>query len=130
MKILVDHDIEGQAVLLWGAVSAQGWLELIEADLVMFSDVGIPPSTSDRMVWRFVQANGMILLTGNRNMKGQDSLEQTLREENTADSLPIVTIGRVNRLENRAYRNRCASRLIEILVDIETHRGAARVFIP
>jgi hypothetical protein len=34
----------------------------------------------------------MILLTGNRNLKDPDSLEQTIREENTPFSLPVITI--------------------------------------
>ncbi len=38
-------------------------------------------------VWRFTQEKGMILLTDNRNMEGQNSLEQTIREENTLTSL-------------------------------------------
>ena len=77
MKILVDHGIEGHAVILWGALAAEGWLDLIDVELVMFSDVSLPTDCSDRAVWRFAQAEGMILLTNNRNMEGDDSLERT-----------------------------------------------------
>jgi hypothetical protein len=72
----------------------------------------------------------MILLTANRKMKGRDSLEQTIREENTPVSLPVVTIGRVNRLSNRKYREQCAARLAEIIMYPETCIGVGRVFIP
>ena len=41
--------------------------------------------SSDRTVWRVAQANQMILMTANRSMKGEESLEQVLREENTQD---------------------------------------------
>jgi hypothetical protein len=54
--------------------------------------------SSDRVVWRTAQAQGMVLLTHNRNMKGEDSLEQTIREDNSPTSLPVVTIGRIDRL--------------------------------
>lgn len=72
----------------------------------------------------------MILLTDNRSMKGADSLEQTLREENTPHALPVITIGSVNRLDERAYRELCAERLMEILMDIDNYVGASRLFIP
>ena len=66
----------------------------------------------------------------NRNMKGQDSLEQTLREENKPTSLPVLTIGNVTRMAEREYREQCAARLAEIIFELEKYRGASRPFIP
>jgi hypothetical protein len=63
-------------------------------------------------------------------MKGDDSLEQMIREENTLQSLPVVTIGNKERLDEQGYRERCASRLVEILFDIENYMGVGRVYIP
>jgi hypothetical protein len=40
----------------------------------------------------------MLLLTANRRMAGLDSLEQTIREEGTLDSLPVLTVGDVESL--------------------------------
>ncbi|EKF04357.1 hypothetical protein FDUTEX481_02036 [Tolypothrix sp. PCC 7601] len=37
----------------------------------------------------FAQSNQMILLTANRSMKGENSLEQVMREEITPTSLPV-----------------------------------------
>lgn len=128
--ILVDHDIEGQILILWGALAAEGWLEFCPLQLVTFVQVGLPVDSNDRTVWRFAQAQGMILLTHNRNMKDEDSLEQTLREENTPTSLPVITVGRVERLRERTYRERCAVRLVEIVLEIEQFLGAGRLFIP
>ena len=128
--ILVDQDIEGQVLLLWGVLAAEGWLELCPLTLVTFSQVGLPADSSDRTVWRFVQANGMILLTHNRNMHDADFLEQTIREENTPRSLPVITLGRVDRLRERAYRERCVVRLIEIGLEIEQYLGTGRIFMP
>jgi len=59
MRILVDHNLEGLAVLLWGTLVAEGWLELTEIELTTFRDAGLPFSSSDRVVWRFAQTNDM-----------------------------------------------------------------------
>ena len=128
--ILVDHNIEGHATVLWGVLAAEGWLDLVPLRLVTFTEAGLPVESNDRMVWRFAQAQSMLLLTDNRNMRGEDSLEQTLREENTPDALPILTIGSTNRLDEREYRARCISRLIEIVLDIDSYLGTGRIFIP
>lgn len=98
--------------------------------LVRFRDVGLPPDSTDRVVWRFAQAQGMILLTNNRNMEGFDSLEQTIREENTTISLPVLTIGDFDRITERAYREDCAARLLEIVVYLDDYLGVGRLFIP
>jgi hypothetical protein len=86
--------------------------------------------SNDRAVWQFAQTQGMLLLTDNRNMEGEDSLEQTLREENSPTSLPVLTIGRLDRLLAFEYREQCAARLMEIILDIDIDRGVGRVFIP
>ena len=72
----------------------------------------------------------MIILTANRNMKGDDSLEQVIRENNSLQSLPVVTIGNKERLDEQIYREQCASRLVEILLEIENYLGVGRVYIP
>jgi len=130
MTILVDHNMKGQALLLWGTLAAEGWFDLLSLRLVTFADVGLPVHSNDHMVWRFVQTHRMILLTGNRSMVGPDSLEQTIREENTVTSLPVITVGSVRRLDEQVYRERCGSRLIEIVVDLDNYLGTGRLFIP
>jgi hypothetical protein len=128
--ILVDHNMEGHAILLWGTLAAEGWLETIPLRLVTFAEMGLPPNSSDREVWRFAQAQHMILLTDNRSMKGQDSLEHTIREENTSTATPVITIGRLDRLDEREYREQCAVRLAEIALDLDEYLGTGRLFIP
>jgi hypothetical protein len=64
-------------------------------------------------------------------MKGKDSLEQVMREENTPTSLPVVTIGNIDRLMvEPEYRERCVDRLVDIVIDIEDYQCARRIFIP
>lgn len=66
----------------------------------------------------------------NHNMDDVDSLEQTIRDESTFSSLPVINIGSVDRLRNQDYRVRCVTRLIEIVLDLDTHLGVGRLYIP
>lgn len=130
MKILLDHHMKKQGILLWATIGNEGWLKLLDIPMLTFDDVGLPIDSNDRDVWRFAQDKQLILLTGNRNRDGADSLEQTIRNENTPNSLPVVTIGIVDRLEERAYREQCAERLVEIILSIENYLGVGRIYIP
>lgn len=95
-----------------------------------FEEVGLLENSSDRLLWQVAQANQMIILTANRNMKGADSLEQVIREDNTFRSLPVVTIGNKERIDEQKYRERCAACLVEILLDIDRYMGVGRIYIP
>ena len=130
MIVLVDHNLDGYIVLLQGALASEGWLDLLAISFMLLEEAGLAIDSSDRVVWQYAQMNQMILLTANRRMKGEESLEQTIREENTPTSLPVVTIGSVGRLSNREYRERCAARLAEIIMYPENSMGVGRIFIP
>lgn len=131
MIFLVDHNLEGHALLLSGSIASLGWLDLLPISFVTFEEVELAVASDDRVVWRFAQVNQMVLLTANRSMKGKNSLEQVMGEENTSNSLPVVTIGDADRvLTDPDYRNRCVDRLIEIVFDLDDYRGTMRLFIP
>lgn len=131
MNFLVDHNLERYAAILLGKIASDGWLDLIPIRFITFREIELKIDSSDRLVWQVAQDNQMILLTANRNMKGDDSLEQTLRENNTANSLPIVTISSLDRFRNESnYRSQCADRIIEIMLNIENYKGVGRIFIP
>ncbi len=130
MIILVDYNLNRQAILLSGRLAIEGWLEIVPIQLVTFTEIGIPSDSSDRFVWRFAQSNGMLLLTANRSAKGKDALEQVMREENTPTSFPILTISDPDRVNEYNYRERCVDRLVEIVIDIRDYLGAGRLFIP
>jgi predicted nuclease of predicted toxin-antitoxin system len=100
---LVDRNIEGYATLLLGTLTVGRWLELVPIDFVFLEDIGLDITSSDRVIWRFAQANQMILFTANRSGKGIDSLEQTIQEENTQDSLPVITLGNTDRMVDFEY---------------------------
>jgi len=91
----------------------------------------LPIDSDDRAVWQPAQSNQMILLTANRSMKGGNSLEQLMREEVTSTSLPVITLGDADRLLNDfQYRERCTTRLVEIVLDLDSYKGVSRFFIP
>jgi hypothetical protein len=122
--------MEGQASLLWGVLAADKWLDLVPLELVTMRQVGLPRESSDRVVWRFAQEHGMLLLTNNRNATGVDSLTATILEEASLSSLPVLTVGDLDRLGEPRYRRRCAARLLEIVLDLENYLGTGRIFIP
>lgn len=130
ISILVDHNVEGQAALLLSALVSEGWIELELFRVVTFADVGLPFASSDRVVWQFAQDQKMLLLTSNRNMDGENSLEQTIRNENQPTSLPIITISDVGRVIEKTYREQCATRLAEIALYLDSFLGAGRIYIP
>jgi hypothetical protein len=127
---LIDHNIEGQSLTLFGSITSGGWLETLPIRFISFDEVELPIISSDRVVWRFAQENQMILLTANRSMKGEDSLEQVIREECLPTSLPVVTLANIDRIIEREYREECVDRLIEIALYLENYLGVSRLFIP
>lgn len=130
ITILADHNLEGDAALLWENVTRDGWAALVPMQLFFFADVGLPHNSDDRVVWRFVQERQLFLLTANRNMKGDDSLEQVTREELTTESLPVITISSRKKIVEQSYRQNCATRLVEIVLELEFYRGVPRLYIP
>lgn len=130
MTFLIDYNLDGYALVFIGLLTKLGWLEFIPIQFVTFRDAGLSMDSSDRVVWNYAQAHQMMILTANRNMKGQGSLEQVMREENTENSFPVVTIGSLDRFSEADYRERCVERLIEIVIDIDQYKGVGRLFIP
>ena len=130
MRVLLDHHMKKQGILLWVTLGSEGWLKLLDIPMQTFAEAGLPIDSSDREVWRFAQDNQLILLTANRNNDGEDSLEQTILDENTPTSLPVITIGAMDRMKESVYREQCAEKLVDIVLNIEDHLGAGRIYIP
>jgi hypothetical protein len=71
------------------------------------------------------------LITGNRNNDGPDSLEAVIRNENQADSLPVITISRPRRLlQDGRYAEEVAERILDYLIRIDDVRGTGRIYVP
>ncbi len=127
---VVDNNIERQARVLFGAVTAKGWTDLVPMRLVSLSELGLPRSATDRDIWRQCQARGMLLLTANRASRGRDSLGAVLRDEASAGSLPVLTLADANRVHDRAYLDRCVSKIVDIALSLDRYLGAGRIYIP
>lgn len=113
MIFLVDHNLERHALILSGSISNQGWLNFLTIRFVTLEEMALAVESNDRVIWQFAQSNRMILLTANRRMKGKDSLEQVLREEDTLTSFPVITLGDADRFLNDSdYREQCVNSLI------------------
>ena len=72
----------------------------------------------------------MVLMTANRNKDGDESVEQAILEQNQASSYPVVTIGNLDRIAERDYLIRCATKLAEVCLEIERFLGTGRLYIP
>lgn len=130
LTILIDHNIAGQARLLRDVLVETGWLDLLSLRMLTLAQAGLPVDSSDVVIWRFAQQHRMLILTDNRRMAGNNSLEETIRTENTTTSMPVITVGNRQRLRVRSYREQCASRLVEIILDLDQYLGTGRVYIP
>ena len=95
-----------------------------------FASLGLSESSPDVVIWGTCQARQVVLVTGNRNNEGPDSLEETIRRLNRADSLPVITISKPQSISQRSYAERAAARLLDYLLDLDKYRGAGRLYIP
>jgi hypothetical protein len=130
MQMLIDHNIEGFASLLFGVLAKEGWVELLQLRFVYFSDTFLPLDSDDATVWQYAQREGAILLTSNRNRADDTSLQATIERDNHPGALPVLTLSHPERLWSPAYRVRVALKIVEILLYLETYRGTGRLFVP
>ena len=130
ISIMLDNDIAGHRDLFEGTLRSAGWDEYGFVEFITMDQAGIASDALDSEVWRFCQQRGLLLLTANRNLDDESSLEQTLRENNTPESLPIITVSAPQRIVEPEYRERCIHALIGIALDLDNYLGAARLYIP
>jgi hypothetical protein len=132
--ILADNDVTGQLVQLVHIWQSPYWQEIWSSfGLVVytFHELGLTDAAADSMVWARCQERQVLLITGNRNDDGPDSLEATIRTANTPQSLPVITLANPKRVGvDRIYRRQVAEKLLEFLWDMEKHRGIGRLYVP
>lgn len=132
--ILADVNIEGQVDYLIAIARSGTWAELwreLALDYATFDEVGLDRGAADAEIWQRCQDEGYILITDNRNLDSPDSLEATIRARNSARSLPVLTIGNTERLRHsRDYAEEVVVSLFNTLIDIDTARGAGRLYLP
>ena len=132
--IMADHDIEGQVRALLRLLTSAAWDEIwheLAMRVESFARLELPENTPDAVLWQFCQTQQIILITGNRNKAGPEALEAVIERNNTPISLPVLTIGAPPLvLSSRTYAERVATRLLEVLLDVEQYRGTGRLYLP
>ena len=131
---MADHDIEGQVQLVLHLLMSPEWHALwteLAVRVESFASADLSINTPDAALWQFCQRQQIILITGNRNEDGPESLEAVLQGSNTPASLPVFTISEPQRmLSSRAYTHRVVERLMEYLIDVDNLRGTGRLYLP
>jgi hypothetical protein len=132
--ILADINAGKHVKAIISVWTSDAWREIwnhLGLTVTSFPAQGLSYNASDVAIWRTCQREGLVLITGNRNDDGPDSLESAVRDENLPESLPIVTISDPDRLlRDRLYTEKVAERLLEYLFAIDDVRGAGRLFVP
>ena len=132
--ILADANITGHVERLFQIIEGDVWSEFwtgLGLRRATFSELNLAAETPDDELWQFCQENKLLLITANRRDKSDDSLESTIRQFNTEDCLPVLTLANSERvLLDRDYAETVVERLLETLVDINVLRGTGRLYLP
>jgi hypothetical protein len=132
--LVADANIQGQVEYLVQRMQAEPWAEFWQALGLVFrrlEDVGLSASSTDLEVWNVCQAEQLILITDNRNLDSEDSLEATIRWNNTPESLPVFTIADISEFRtNSSYVERVVEALYDYLLRIDDVRGTGRLYLP
>jgi hypothetical protein len=131
---MADNDIQGQMAILVQLLESKAWREIwvsLNLSVRTFVDLSLSASDSDSAVWHACQREQVILITGNRNNEGEDSLHATMQAHNTPMSLPVMTLADSDRAAHDwHYAQRIVESLLQYLLDIDKVRGAGRLWLP
>jgi hypothetical protein len=131
---MADGNIEGHFRLLIDLIGDGPYQEIwdgLNLTLETFESLGLARDVADSVLWQTCQREQLILITGNRNADGPDSLEETIRRLNTPNSLPVFTLANIERVFNSGeYAELVAEKLVERVLDIENLRGTGRIYLP
>ena len=132
--LLADENIQGHINRLVNRMQGEAWLGFwmyLQMASVSFADIGLCPGDTDAVVWHRCQERRALLITGNRNDDGPDSLENTIRTCNTPQSVPVFTIADPDRtLVDRDYSDKVIWALLGRLFEIDDLLGTGRLYIP
>src|SRR3954470_23006038 len=115
-------------------MQAEPWREFWEGlgvAVVTFAEVGLPPDAPDSEVWQLCQDRQSVLVTGNRNADGTDSLQAAIAAGNTETSLPVLTVGNAQELQHsRDYATAVIESLLDVMMRLDDLRGTGRLYLP
>jgi hypothetical protein len=132
--LLADINAEGAVTSVRFIWLSATWRDLwvgLGLSVEDFRTLGLPFDAPDQALWRTCQREQLVLITGNRNKRGPNSLEAVIERDNQSDSLPVITIANTNRvLRDRLYAEKVAEQLLDYLMRIDEVRGAGRLYVP
>jgi hypothetical protein len=132
--ILADLNVEGQVAILLQRWQGPFWREVwvaLNLRVETFETLSLALNATDAAIWRACQDRQIVLITGNRNSQGPESLEAVIRQHNTPASLPVFTLANPDRVaKSKGYAERVAERLLEYLLEIDQVRGTGRLYVP
>lgn len=132
--ILADNNVQGHLEILLRIWQSSEWREIWESlnvAIFSFEALGLNPDSPDVALWEECQKGEIVLLTANRNQKGPDSLETTIRKLTTPITLPVFTLADSNRIQtDSAYALGVAIKLLQYFLEIDSFRGTGRLFVP
>ena len=132
--LLADANVIGYVESLAEAMQTPEWIEFWEQlhlELFHFDDVGLGPKSKDVVIWRTCQAEGLVLVTDNRNSNSPDSLGAAIAQFNQSDSLPVFTIADLGKISaSREYAERVVIRVYDYLIRIDELLGTGRLYLP
>jgi hypothetical protein len=132
--IMADNDIAGQMNLLIHLLLSEAWCDLwlgLNLPIRTFKDLDLALDASDGVLWHACQAAQIVLITGNRNKEGPDSLEATIQKFNTPSTLPVLTLADPKRINHSGvYAGRVVETLLQYLMEMENLRGTGRLYLP
>src|SRR5208282_3761483 len=80
--LVADINVQGQVAYLAQRMQADAWADFwqeLELVLYSFEDLGLAASSTDAEIWNVCQREELILITDNRNLDSDDSMEATIR---------------------------------------------------
>ena len=83
--ILADINVGKQRRAILAIWATDTWRDLWNAlalSVASFPSLGLSYDASDALIWETCQREGLVLITGNRNKRGPDSLEAVIQHEN------------------------------------------------
>lgn len=135
--LLPDINFIGQFRRLMYIIQSDEWRDIgdkLGLRISSFSELKLDRETPDRQILDVCQSRGLILITGNRNHDGPDSLEAAIADTGS-QALPVITIGSGQRVQHDSrYARMIAVDLLEVLIDLreipESLLGAGRIYLP
>jgi hypothetical protein len=132
--IMADNDVLGQLQIMIRLLHGEAWRDLwlgLNLRVWTFEDLGLKTDAPDADLWHICQDHQIVLITGNRNSEGPDSLEATIKQHNNANSLPVLTLADPKALsQGGIYAGRVVETMLQYLLEIDNVRGTGRLYLP